>query len=117
MPRKWLNDGMIPVFVDKDLTRVGFAKDILDAAGIHCFVQNENTRSLGVSVLGFSNPALLDPTLYVTDEAQLAQAQELLKEHFPVQAAAGADWSCPVCKETNPATFEVCWKCQSARPL
>lgn len=107
---------MTAVFVDKDLTRVGFAKDILESAGIHCFMQNENTRSLGVSVLGFSNPALLDPALYVTDDAQADAARELLKEHFATPAEDGAEWICPACKEANPAAFDLCWKCQSARP-
>lgn len=111
---------MTPVFVDQDLTRVGFAKNILESAGIHCFVQNENTRSLGVSVMGFSNPALLDPTVYVTDETQVAAAQELLREHFStattINNGPDAEWTCPSCKESSPSSFDLCWKCQALKP-
>lgn len=107
---------MTPVFVDRDLTRVGFARNILESVGISCFMQNENTRSLGVSVLGFSNPALLDPALYVTDEAQVEKARELLREHFPATAEGAAEWTCPACQESNPAAFDLCWKCQAAKP-
>lgn len=107
---------MTPVFVDPDLTRVGFAKNILESAGISCFVQNENTRSLGVSVIGFSNPALLDPVVFVTDDSQVEAAKELLREHFPAVSSTTADWTCPECKESNPPSFDECWKCQTAKP-
>lgn len=107
---------MTPVFVDTDLTRVGFAKNILESAGISCFVQNENTRSLGVSIIGFSNPALLDPTVFVTDESQVEAAKELLREHFATAGGAAAEWTCPACKESNPPSFDECWKCQTAKP-
>lgn len=107
---------MTPVFVDTDLTRVGFAKNILESAGISCFVQNENTRSLGVSVIGFSNPALLDPALFVTDDSQVEAARELLREHFSAASNVAAEWACPECKESNPSSFDECWKCQTAKP-
>lgn len=25
-------------------------------------------------------------------------------------------WACPQCSEENPATFDLCWKCQASRP-
>ena len=106
---------MTPVFVDTDLTRVGFAKNILESAGIPCFVQNENTRSLGVSVIGFSNPALLDPALFVTDETKVEAARALLREHFAAPSSLGAEWICPTCKESNPSSFDLCWRCQAPR--
>ena len=113
---RWFNRAMTPVFVDTDLTRVGFAKNILESAGISCFVQNENTRSLGVSVIGFSNPALLDPALFVTDDTQVEAAKELLREHFAAATtSAAAEWTCPTCKESNPSSFDECWRCQAPR--
>ena len=38
---------MKPVFVDSDLTRVAFAKNILEAEGVACLIQNENIRVAG----------------------------------------------------------------------
>jgi len=27
------------------------------------------------------------------------------------------DWVCPRCREENPGTFELCWKCEAPRPV
>jgi len=104
---------MTAVFVDPDSTRVGFAKNILESAGIASFIQNENTRTLGPNIFGFSHTPLNDPLLCVVDEGRAEEAVALLREHFG-PAANASEWVCPVCKESNPASFEVCWKCQAA---
>jgi hypothetical protein len=105
---------MTPVFVDPDSTRVGFAKNILESAGIASFIQNENTRTLGPSIFGFSHTPLNDPRLCVVDEERAEEAVALLREHFG-PAGNASEWLCPSCKESNPASFEVCWKCQAAK--
>jgi len=106
---------MKPVFVDTDSTRVGFAKNILESAGIACFVQNENTRTLGMSVMGFSHTPLNDPVLCVLSEDRIEEARNLLREHFGTAVDAG-EWPCPACKESNPASFDLCWNCQATKP-
>ncbi|MFO1483586.1 MAG: DUF2007 domain-containing protein [Verrucomicrobiaceae bacterium] len=105
---------MKPVFVDPDLTRVGFAKNILESGGIACFIQNENTRTLGPNLFGYSYTALLDPVLCVLDDRQVDLAKDLLHEHFG-STIAGGDWVCSSCKESNPASFELCWNCQAPK--
>lgn len=107
---------MTTVFTAQDSTRVGYAKSILEAAGIVCFIQNEHTQTLGVSLLGYSHTPILDPALCVVDENRVEEAKALLQEHFG--AAVGNDeWLCPACKESNPASFDLCWNCQTAKPL
>jgi len=106
---------MKPVFVDTDSTRVGFAKNILESAGIACFVQNESTPTLGMNVFGFSQTPLNDPVLHVMDEGRIEEARNLLREHFGTAVDAG-EWPCPACKESNPASFDLCWNCQAAKP-
>ncbi|HEY1080911.1 MAG TPA: DUF2007 domain-containing protein [Prosthecobacter sp.] len=108
---------MKEIFVDPDLTRVGFAKNLLEAEGIACFIRNENTRTLGPSVAGFSYTQLLDPAVCILDDSQWEQAAEIIRTHFQnTSVAEGADWECASCKESSPASFDVCWNCGSARP-
>ena len=106
---------MTTVFTDQDSTRVGFARNILESAGIACFVQNENTQTLGVSLLGYSHAAILDPALCVVDDGSVEEARTLLREHFGPEVEK-AEWTCPACKESNPASFDLCWNCQTAQP-
>ncbi|WP_395738301.1 putative signal transducing protein [Prosthecobacter sp.] len=106
---------MTPVFADPDSTRVGFAKSILESAGIESFVQNENTRTLGPKMFGFSETMLNEPQLCVVDDARAEEAAALLREHFGSASDAG-EWICAGCKESNPGSFEECWKCQAAKP-
>ena len=106
---------MTSVFTDQDSTRVGFARNILESAGIACFVQNENTQTLGVSLIGFSHAAILDPSLCIVDDERIDEARELLMEHFRPKVETG-DWHCTSCNESVPASFDLCWNCQNAKP-
>jgi hypothetical protein len=102
---------MKQVFVDSDLTRVSFARNLLEAEGIACFIQNENTRTLGPSIAGYSYTQLLDPALCILDDGQLDKAMELVTTHFHNQTAEGPEWRCESCQETNPSAFDLCWSC------
>lgn len=94
-----------------DSTRLGFYKSILDEAGIACFIRNETTAQL-VNI--FIMP--LQPTLCLLNDADYEQASALLRVHLSSQSAAAEEWLCAACKESNPASFEVCWNCQAAKP-
>lgn len=106
---------MKPIFVDPDLTRVSFARNLLEGEGIACFIQNENTRTLGPSVAGYSYKNPLDPSLCLLDDTQTEAAAELIRTHFQNVAAEGPEWSCSGCNETNPSTFDLCWSCGAER--
>jgi len=105
---------MKQIFADPDLTRVSFARNLLESEGIVCFIQNENTRTLGPSVAGFSYTQLLDPTLCIVDESQWGIASELIRNHFQNSTAEGPEWICSSCNESNPASFDLCWNCETA---
>lgn len=97
-----------------DSTRLGFFKSILDEAGIACFIRNETTAQLTNIFIG-----PLQPTLCLVDDADFAEASALLLPHqAPEEAVFSAedDWCCPACKESNPVSFALCWKCQTAKP-
>lgn len=95
-----------------DSTRLGFFKSILDEAEIACFIRNETTAQLTNIFIG-----PLQPTLCLVEDADFERASALLAPHQSEGAASSAeDWLCRECKESNPASFEVCWKCQTAKP-
>lgn len=60
-------------------------------------------------------------------EEQVADYPEYEKEMKDLEAVAEwaeevrdparTPWHCTACDEDNPATFDVCWKCQKERPM
>jgi hypothetical protein len=110
---------MKEVYTHSDLTMVGLCKSILENADIACFIRNENTRSLGLNILGNGPEPTLDPALCITNDADLPRVQELLRDYLPTTTlppVAENLWECPQCKELVPATFECCWNCQTPKP-
>jgi len=93
-----------------DSTRLGFLKSILDEAGIACFIRNETTAQLTNIFIG-----PLQPTLCLVEDADFDQASALLRPHQTEGACSSEEWLCSACKESNPASFEVCWKCQAVK--
>lgn len=93
-----------------DSTRLGFFKSILDEAEIACFIRNETTAQLTNIFIG-----PLQPTLCLVDEADFEKASALLRPHQEGGASSAEEWVCTVCKESNPVSFEVCWRCQTAK--
>ncbi len=94
-----------------DSTRLGYFKSILDGADIPCFIRNETTAQL-VNI--FIAP--LQPTLCLLNDADYDQASALLTPHQSPTTSFAEEWLCPACKESNPASFELCWNCQAAKP-
>lgn len=50
---------------------------------------------------------------------QSAAARTVLAEFLArgkADAPLGAEWTCSGCGESNEATFEVCWSCQTVAP-
>ncbi len=48
--------------------------------------------------------------LWVVNEAQAETAAQRIKERL--EQPERDDWLCNHCKESNPATFDMCWQCQ-----
>ena len=107
---------MTPFFSAPDLTRVSFARNLLEAEEIPCVIQNEHTLTVGPSIYGYSSTHFLDPVICILDDAHLAAAKDILHAQLDPEDSAALDWSCPSCNESNPATFDLCWSCGSTRP-
>ena len=93
-----------------DSTRLGFFRSILEEADIACFIRNETTAQLTNIFIG-----PLQPTLCLVDDGDFERASTLLLPHQSLKVCAAEEWICPTCKESNPASFEVCWKCQAVK--
>ena len=109
---------MKEVYENSDLTMVSFCKSILEGEGIDCFIRNENTRSFGMDILGYNQAPTHDPVLCIADDSELERAQSLINRyarHNDLPPALSADWQCPQCKESVPASFESCWNCQTLK--
>ena len=51
--------------------------------------------------------------LWIVNDEQASAAMRRIQEieHQPDEE----EWDCHHCKEPNPATFELCWQCQTQR--
>ncbi|QIF02708.1 DUF2007 domain-containing protein [Roseimicrobium sp. ORNL1] len=99
---------MKELFREKDFTRVGFYRGMLESEGIPTFVMNENTETMTTMV---PIPEFF-PALCVVNDEDYDIAVEVLEKN----AVYGARQSqqqhvCPKCQEKNPGNFETCWSC------
>ena len=83
----------------------------LEQAAIGVTILNENSSG----VPGTPHWALpVAAELWVLNDHQYADAERLIREYFKqLSAPADAEWMCEKCGESNPVSFELCWKCGS----
>ena len=82
----------------------------LDSEGIATVLKNDMSSG-GAGELA---PTDLWPEIWLVDDTKEAKAQTIIAN---IQdASLEQSWQCQQCGETNEATFEVCWHCQSLRP-
>lgn len=107
---------MREIFSHRDVTVLGYYKSILEAEGIAGYIRNEHSQTLGFGFYGmFQRQGFLEPVLCIVADDEFERAIAILSQHRHSDAGDKADWICPACKESNPASFEVCWKCQVAK--
>lgn len=101
---------MKELFRDGDLTRINYYQELLEAAGVATFVQNEN-----VSAAESALQSVFLPALCVVDNEDHAEALRLMKEDFD-HAGEGVeeDVKCTECGEISPGNFDSCWSCGAA---
>ena len=102
---------MREVFSHPDFTQVGYYKSILDEAGIASYIRDEHTNN--VLMAG----AIFSPSLCIINDTDYDRAKEILKSRQSKETPTAAEWSCLSCEEKNPPNFEICWNCNTARPI
>jgi hypothetical protein len=92
-----------------DRTQAYILRDILAMNGITAHVFNEHMSS----IVGDVPPEVALPQVWLDDDADHVRALNVLREYGVRRNRTGTLF-CPACREENPATFEICWKCGAA---
>jgi hypothetical protein len=78
----------------------------LAQSGIKAHVFNEHASS----IVGDLPPDVAQLQVWLDDDADRARADAVLIAYEAERNRSGSVF-CPECREENPATFELCWKC------
>ena len=81
-------------------------RDVLSFHGIKAHVFNEHASS----IVGDVPPDVAQPQVWLDDDADQPRALAVLRAHDAGRMRTGVLF-CRACREENPATFEICWKC------
>jgi hypothetical protein len=98
------------IFSSMDLAAVTHLKNLLESAGIACFMKNDISSYL-TGDIAMSGVA---PELWIEDDSRLDEALQL-KQDWQSPRVQGTEWTCPKCGEKQEPQFTSCWKCGTAR--
>lgn len=104
---------MQKLFVSSMLVEVESLKEMLEQEGIVCTVKNQQ----GSSLAGEVPFAEVFPELWVVNNDDFLQAQEILESWHQGQPAEVTDWTCSNCGERHEKDFTSCWNCGDERAL
>jgi hypothetical protein len=90
---------------------VNNAKNLVENAGIAVALKNEYVAG------GAGELSPLDTwlELWVVNDADHERAQQIIQD--AVNKQQGHDWFCAQCHEKNASSFEICWHCQTEKPV
>jgi hypothetical protein len=97
---------MLLFFRANDRIQAYVIRDVLSFHGIKAHVFNEHMSS----IVGDVPPDVALPQVWLDDDADQARAAAVLRDHNAASKRVGVLF-CRACREENPATFELCWKC------
>jgi hypothetical protein len=95
-----------------NLIEITQLKDVLESAGIACFIKNE----ISAGLMGEVPLTECTPELWIEDDQRLAEAMQLKSDLLATAKAAGSEWVCPACGEKSEPQFDSCWKCGAPKP-
>jgi hypothetical protein len=99
---------MFKLYAAENLQAAYLIQQQLTQAGIPCQILNEYAQG-GVGELSFTQAY---PEIWLDDTRHIEQARQIIAR-FEQGDKNVANRPCPHCHEPNPATFEVCWRCQT----
>ena len=86
-----------------------FIKGLLNQYKIECKLLGENL-SIGLGELPID---VLQVNILV-HKSQIKKSQDIIS-NYEVNLSSNKkrkNWDCPICKKTNPSSFEICWNCK-----
>lgn len=97
---------MRELFRERDFTRIGYYRSVLEGGGIETLIRNEVLSGVEVPIPDFF------PALCVVHDEDYDRAMALMREHASHDSAKSEEEvTCQECGEENPGNFEVCWSC------
>ena len=102
---------MKKLYVSHSLIDVESRKELLDQAAIPNMVKNQRTNMLGGEVPFVE----VFPELWVIQDEDYEQAQQLLNDWEEAQPIETTAWTCTSCGEVHQKEFTTCWKCRQER--
>ncbi len=97
------------VYTHQNNLLVESVKNTLEHAGIVCETKNTTLQS------GFGELSGIDtwPEVWVLDSSDVERAKEIV-ESLNTALDTSQAWRCERCGEQNEASFDFCWRCQTA---
>jgi hypothetical protein len=83
-------------------------KNVLEEGGIHCVLKNAQIAQ-ALPIMPFNTE------LWVLNDNDLPQAQQLCHDWFQPEPDALDVWDCPQCGQSLGSRFDACWKCGAKR--
>lgn len=98
------------IFTQQNSFLVHNARNVIESAGIETVLRNEYASGAA----GDLAPLDTWVELWVVNDSDYSKAMKIIESISSDNN--GKEWICQHCGETNPASFDVCWKCQADRP-
>jgi hypothetical protein len=98
----------LKLFTAGDIIEARLLQALLMSQGIDAIIKNESLQT-GLGEIPFVE---MWPEIWLIQRRDWDRAQRLLAGF--VGAETNGEWSCPICGEQNPSTFELCWVCTDA---
>ena len=102
---------MRKVYTAETVIEVAHLRNVLEAAGIRCFVRNEGLAG----VIGEIPYVECWPELWVVRNGDALRAKGLLDQARQAVSNPGPDWRCERCGELVEGQFDSCWNCAEPR--
>ena len=103
---------MRKVYSSDNYLLIGHMRQVLENNHIRCTVRNEHL----IGGAGELPPIEVWPELWVQEDFQFEQAQDLVNAYLEDRSLPRHDWRCPRCGEAIEGQFTDCWSCGTERP-
>ena len=95
------------VHTAESILEVAHLRNVLEAAGIRCFLRNERLAG----ALGEIPFVECWPELWVMRNGDALRARGLIDTARSAAPPRGPDWRCERCGEVVEGQFDACWRC------
>lgn len=96
---------MRKLYTAANLPEAYIVVQLLNQAGIEARVFNENAQG-GLGEIPFTH---VYPEVWLMEDADMVRAREIVAGYE--QSSVEGSVRCAVCREENPANFQLCWNC------